>query len=507
MLALLQFDASSRPVIERMLAEGKLPALAELTERGPLTALGRSTPLFVEAGSYVSLYSGREVGDHGIYSAFLWSPEEQRVRFMNVFPTPPATWDALGDAGRRSLVIDPYESWPARNADGLWLLNGWQFRQKLLLHISRPRGAQTRLALRKGRAPALEHLYGRQSGVRLLKQRAGLLGAPGRAADAVEALGSKRPDLIWITFSAAHFAGHYYWDVDRAIDGGVDSVDSEGRRQLAGTLEDAYVAVDQALGRVMRALPAGADVIAFSPIGMGPETSRSDLLPAMLRAVLDGGGTRLEAGAEEDPSAIWKLRARFPLSWRLALARPLPRGVVRNLTAGLQLRGTDWGEVRAFALPGDHSGYVRLNLAGRERDGIVDPADAAGLIDEISAGLASFSDPDGTPTIAAVERVAEQIAGERSAWLPDLVVRWNDRPSAGQTGVTSAQFGDIPRPGVGTGRTGNHNTDAWAVLAPGAASLRELGREPRIIDLPATAAALLGADPTGTAGEPLLQAP
>ena len=81
MLALLQFDASSRPLIQRMLEEGRLPALAELgAARASGPRSGRSSPLFVEAGSYVSLYSGREVGDHGIYSAFLWSATESGRR-------------------------------------------------------------------------------------------------------------------------------------------------------------------------------------------------------------------------------------------------------------------------------------------------------------------------------------------------------------------------------------------------------------------------------------------
>ena len=39
--------------------------------------------------------------------------------------------------------------------------------------------------------------------------------------------------------------------------------------------------------------------------------------------------------------------------------------------ARLELRGLDWGSTRAFAHPAENQGYVRLNLAGRERDGIV----------------------------------------------------------------------------------------------------------------------------------------
>jgi predicted AlkP superfamily phosphohydrolase/phosphomutase len=506
-LALLQFDATSIALIEKMLEEGRLPALAELRQRGSWHRLGRSTPLFVEAGSYVSLYSGSEVGDHGIYSAFQWSANEQRVRFMDAFPPPTAVWDRLSRAGLRSLVIDPYESWPPGETSGLRLLNGWQFKHKLLLRISKPPGAKAALSLRLGRPPPVEQHYGRQSADRLLALRPRLLAAPGRAADAVgHLLSRERFDLVWVTFSAAHFAGHYYWDLSRTTDGRLDGI---ARRELEGTMADAYAAVDAAIGRVVAALPEDADVIVLSPIGMAPEASRSDLLPDMLRAVLEGPpssppGERPAENGAGGGSAIWRLRASLPGRWRGAIARPLPGMAVRELTARLQLRGTDWSRMRAFALPGDHSGYIRLNLRGREREGVVDPSDADALADEISAGLATFRDPDGAPSAEHVHRVAKEIDGDRVGQLPDLVVRWSDRPSAGLPGLSSPEFGDVVRRGVGSGRSGNHTVEAWALVVPGSSRRRDLGREPRLGDVAATAYALSGADASGLSGDSLL---
>ena len=505
MLALLQFDASSRPLVQRMLDEGRLPALAGLLEGGRWHELGRSTPLMVEAGSYVSLYSGDEVGEHGIYSAFQWSAADQRLRFMDHFPVPTAVWDRLSLAGRRSVVIDPYESWPARHTDGLSLLNGWQFKHKLLLGISRPRATKARLALRVGRPPTIEHFYDRQPPSRLDAIRKDLLAGPGRAADAVTDLVRREPiDLIWVTFSAAHYAGHYYWDLSRTVKGDLDDA---RRANLEGTVRQAYEAVDEAIGRIVAAMPPGSPVIAFSPIGMREETTRSDLLPDMLEAVLSG---KRSATAEQNGaagSAIWRLRAAMPGNLRSALARPLPGPAVRDLTSRLHLRGTDWSKTRAFALPGDHAGYVRLNLRGRERDGIVDPGEKDALLDEIAAGLESFRDPDGEPSVASVHRVAAEIDGPRVDQLPDLIARWPDRPSSGLTGVASPTFGEVPRRGVGTGRSGNHDTDAWAIVSPGEARERDLGRSPRITDIPATACAVAGADTAGLAGEPFLDGP
>ena len=504
MLAFLQFDASSIPLLERLLAEGRLPALADLRRRGTWTSLGRPTPLFVEAGSYVTLYSGNAVADHGIYSAFQWSPADQRVRFMDAYPPPPAVWDRLAQVGCRSLVIDPYESWPPTETRGLRMLNGWQFKHKLLLRIGKPPGAQAALSLRLGRPPSIEQTYGSQSAADLLGLRSRLLAAPGRGAAAIERLTrTKAFDLVWITFSAAHFAGHFYWDLSDAP--GIEQLAPHERRELEATLDDAYAAVDAAIGRAVQALPDDADIVVFSPIGMGPDSSRSDLLPDMLRAVL---GERRPADAtgraDQSGSAIWRLRSRVPVRWRRAAARPLPGIAVRDLTARLQLRGTDWSRTSAFTLPGDHAGYIRFNLRGRERDGILDPADADALADEIAAGLATFRDPDGAPSVAAVHRVTDAVEGERIEQLPDLVVEWSVRPTAKLTGVSSSEFGDVARRGVGTGRTGNHNTAAWALVVPGRSRARS-GREPELRDLAATACALTGADASGIGGESLFE--
>ena len=259
---------------------------------------------------------------------------------------------------------------------------------------------------------------------------------------------------------------------------------------------------DEALGRIVEALPEGADVVVCSPIGMGPNTSCPDLLPDLMTAVLgdrnrDGGGSR----------SLWRLRAAVPTGARAAVAAALPGRVALRLTARLELRGTDWSRTRAFALPSDHHGLIRLNLRGRERYGVVDPGDADALCDEIAAGLMTFRDPDGSASIAAVERTADVVApGRRSEQLPDLLVRWSDRPAVGLDRLVSPRFGAVVRQGAGSGRSGNHTDDAWALLVPGSARFREPSRSARVTDLAATAATLLGADASGLPGEPLLEA-
>ena len=89
------------------------------------------------------------------------------------------------------------------------------------------------------------------------------------------------------------------------------------------------------------------------------------------------------------------MRAALPTGLRAWVARVLPNRLTLELTARLEMRGVDWTKTSAFMVPSGDCGYVRLNLRGRERDGIVSPEEVGGLVERIVTGLTTFRDPDG----------------------------------------------------------------------------------------------------------------
>jgi predicted AlkP superfamily phosphohydrolase/phosphomutase len=487
MLAILQFDAPSVSLLDRMVSAGRLPTLARLRSRAAPRPMETSAALF-EGAVYPTLYSGSDVAEHGIYGAFPWDASAQRVQSMLAVPRPETVWERIGRAGRRSLVVDPYTGWRT-DAPGVFL-SGWQFRNRMVLpHESSPRDAHRTLARELGPPPDAQTVFGRLSDETLRDLGTALRAAPARAADVVvHLLPRERFDLVWVTFSGAHLAGHHLWPGENGT----------------GTtiLEEIYVAVDAAIARIWSALPPDADVLVLSPDGMGANTSRSDLLPDMLHAVLAGGAPATSSSAG---GGVWRMRAAVPRSLRGATARVIGDDLARRLVARWHFRSIDWRRTRAFALPGDCAGFVRLNLRDRERDGIVAPADARTVMDEIATGLMTFRDPDGAPAVGAVESLPASVASGRNAHaLPDLIVRWTERPTATLTGVTSARFGTVARNGAGPGLAGNHVEGAWIQVLPGPSRVRDLGRTVRLPDVAATACALLGADAHGLPGSPFL---
>lgn len=496
MIAVIQFDAASARLLERLEGEGRLPNLEALRRQGTRLELETHAKHF-PASAYQDLYRGVEVGEHGLYYPFQWSAEHQRIRLAGQFEAPPPIWDRLGRAGRTTLAIDPYECHRPRDATGE-LYCGWGMRERVVLERwTVPDGADRTPRRRHGRPPDVTEVFGAQTAreKRLLRER--FLRAPTRVADlAVERLRERKFDLAWIVFAAPHLAGHRLWG-DPA-------------------LGEIYEEVDAQLGRVLAALPDGCDVIACSVLGMDVNTSRADLLPGALAAVLAGDkpsrGSFVRNGRTKEPrngegsdsGAIWRLRAALSGRVRAQIAAAMPDRLALELTTRLELRGVDWSTTRAFAHPADNQGYISLNRTGRERGGIVGEAEAPELIAQIRQGLLDFHDPDGEPAVIAVDEISEP--GEAAHRLPDLVVRWRPTSAVGLKSLHSPRFGTVHRQGVGSGRTGNHTDgDAWAILAPRIGHIRPPTRPARVTDIAATVAAVTDTPLQGLSGQPLLE--
>lgn len=174
--------------------------------------------------------------------------------------------------------------------------------------------------------------------------------------------------------------------------------------------------------------------------------------------------------------------------------------------------GIDWSTTAAFNLFADLHGYLRINQAGREVQGIVEPGAAFdNLCRDIAAGLASFVDADtGEPAVSVVARTDQALpSGARRDALPDLVVRWSDTPAAQHRALHSARFGTVPWPTPGRHpkvRSGNHRFQGFLLARgpgfPQGATLPEAD----IVDLAPTILARLDlSPPQDGAGRPLVK--
>ena len=252
---------------------------------------------------------------------------------------------------------------PRAAVDGL-ALSGWQFANRVVLRPwSEPRAARRAAPA----APARTCSAGRR-GVR----RAGRAPPPPTGGNArggaTAGLRSRRFGPAGGTagrvgraaLPSVHLAGHQLWDPAAVVEG----ISARSAGDLQASLRTVVMEADAAVGAIVDALPAGSDIVVFSSLGMAAETSSTDVLGTMLRAIL--GGVVLDEGSA---SGSWRLRASLPASVRGRVASALPDSVATSLAARLELRGMNWSRTRAFAVPSDTNGLVRFNVRGREREG------------------------------------------------------------------------------------------------------------------------------------------
>jgi predicted AlkP superfamily phosphohydrolase/phosphomutase len=117
--------------------------------------------------------------------------------------------------------------------------------------------------------------------------------------------------------------------------------------------------------------------------------------------------------------------AAYDLLMRVGLGG-LKREVVRGQGQGMLKRlflsfdDVDWTETVAYSL--GNVGQVRINLAGREPDGIVRPEMYEPVRDEIISRLATLRDPaTGETVVEAIWRCEEVYAGPQLAQAADIL--------------------------------------------------------------------------------------
>jgi predicted AlkP superfamily phosphohydrolase/phosphomutase len=491
MIAVISLDALSLPRTERLLAEGRMPVLADLRERGSVQPIVDADGLELMHGAiFFTLPTGRRPARHGRFYPFVWDPPSQTV-VPDLRPIDDSIWEAASEAGKRVVVIDAYEGRPAAEINGA-VLSGWQLHNRVTMRrLGEPAQLASELRREFGGSPTLDEVYGRPS-LRMLKRvDKTLAAAPGRVAAAAERLVERvRPDLLWCHLVAAHVGGHMLWDSSQVTGG--RSLEEGG---LENALDRLYELSDAALGRIIEATGDGATLLVICPVGIAPNASRSDLLPGMVDAVLRDGAPAEEAR----PSGLWRLRAAVPTGLRAGVARALPDRLALGLASGLATRGAG-AETPAFAIPGEPVGAVQLNVRGRERDGCVDPTDVDALITRLREGLCGFADrPGGRPSVKAVHEARAAVGeGSLADRFPDLLVEWNPESATAVDAAVSPVHGVVRRPGGAggaTGRSANHvSGEGWVLTVPGTGAAIEGDGGWRHVDIAPSVAALLGVD-------------
>jgi predicted AlkP superfamily phosphohydrolase/phosphomutase len=491
---MLGIDAAEPRLIERWIADGTLPTLRRLREHGVYGRLDSSAG-DLGGSPWPTFYTSQSPADHGFYSYLAWRPDAM----MSARPTSeylPLTpfWRPLSRQGPRVVAVDIPLTYEPEPFDGVEVSN-WATHDAIVGSVTHPPELLEQIRRELGPPPRQNEEYGllpidELFGIR--DQQLALIA--GVESLALRLMRQERWDLFLTAFSSCHRAGHKLWDEtgatgDQTADAGI---------RLADALREVYVRVDAAIGRLIDAAGEGVSVIVFSLHGMGENTTRADLLPEMLRRVLSGGPPADAAVGR--PGLLKRVRELVPNRWRHGVKQRLPLALQDRLTAFWRVGRVDWSTTKAFCLVADLQGYIRLNVRGREAEGVVAPGEEYDrLCAEIAEGLSTFVDAGtGAPVVLEVSRADRMYAGgARRDLLPDLVVQWARTPRAPAGAIRSPRYGEIEQPIPGKnpdGRSGNHRPHGFVLAAGPEIGHRELGQA-HIMDLAPTVYELFGLEP------------
>ena len=510
-VAAIILDATDAALIEQGIAEGWLPNLARLRQRGGYGRLETDTGV-INATAWPSFLTGQNAGDHGAWNFLAWDPQS-----MTHVPCSPERqnyepfWRDLCRRGHRCVALDVPRTYPPAEPFAGVELSPWGAHYRLTDPYSNPPDFLPWVNKTIGKEPLGNEPGGHLTAPMLLAELDRVIKTTRVQAElGVRALRRESCELFILAFSGPHRAGHVLWDSA----GLAVAPTADERDHVESALRETYIETDKALGRVLEELGDGEDTVTlvFSLHGMGPNTSLADLLPNMLDCVLNE--TRAEPGQDGDApptrGLLHKVRNAIPPPFRQAVKNHLPKSLQHRLTVFWRQPDIDWSQTQAVALIDDLQGFIRINLKGRESRGIVEPGAAYDeLCARITDGLLTFEHSDtGEPAVAAVQRADALFpGGERLGELPDLIVQWSERPAKDTVGVSSERYGTIgwPTPGrVPDGRSGHHRHRAWlAAVGPGIEAHSDLPPG-HTLDLPPTLYALLGArPPQHMAGSPI----
>ena len=491
-VVMIGLDAAEFSLIERWMDEGVLPNLAALRDRGTCGRL-KSTAEWLVGSPWPSFYTGTTPDRHGMYHYLVWRPEKMmHVRASAAWLPLKPFWRDVARAGRRVIALDIPLVCEPESFPGLEI-SGWATYEILHAPASHPKDLLGQIERQFGK-PRFDregtHLL---SADQLLEVRDQCVQASASVGEAAAALMTREPwDLFMLCFAATHRAGHQLWDRTNMAGDPTPAQAAE----LRDALKAVYLATDAAIGRLLEAAGPEATVIVFALHGMGVNVSRSDVMREMLARVL--AERRVDDGPAVRPRLVDRLRALVPVEWRTKIKMGLPLALQDWLTQFWRTSGIDWKRTRAFSVFGDLDGYVRVNLRGREPEGIVEPGeDYRALLARIEEGLLSFVDADsGERVVGAIIRATDLYPKTEAIHrtIPDLMIRWAPSPAAKHRRIVSPMFGaiDWPMPGRHPqARSGNHRPTGFMIAAGDGIAAGTAIQGAHILDLAPTVYALM----------------
>ena len=416
-------DAAESTLVRRMIEQNELPALASLLAEGRWLEV--RSPSSIGSGCvWPTFLTGEEPTAHGIYSEWKWMPEKMKLRRYEGHHLTPF-WKSLTQQGVSIGVFDVPFAPPVGITRGFEVCEWWahdstaaglragpdEIRSLVEKSPPHPLSANRFFTVTPESKDDIEKLAG-----------ACCAGARLRGSLARRLILETNPHLSVVVFPEVHHAGHQLWHTiarDHPLYEGLDNVAA-----VKPVLKDVHRAIDEQIGELIKS-NAGT-VMVFALHGMRPALGFPAFLDPFLceRGFSQLATWRSQSWSTRALSGFAAIKRTTPAPLKKLYYKMTPPSATYRLARPTMLPAYDWQNTRAFSLPTDQYGWIRVNLMGRESAGVVPSGEYEKLCSELIEMLSTLTSATGEQLVEDVTRTAANPESARVNPLPDLVVHW-----------------------------------------------------------------------------------
>jgi hypothetical protein len=156
-----------------------------------------------------------------------------------------------------------------------------------------------------------------------------------------------------------------------------------------------------------------------------------------------------------------RIKRRSPARLKRLYYQIAPATTTHRLARPTMLPLYDWSQTRAFVLPSDQHGWIRINLMGRESRGIVPAEDYQDICAGLEKRLRDLKSESGAPLVREITRTADRVEDALSQRIPDIVIHWTDAVFESPLRIGGSS---IAVEAIGRKYVGQHSPDGFCIL-------------------------------------------
>lgn len=418
-LVVFFLDAADIDFCEKFMNAGLMPNLKRFRDNS-LFATVQDPDSIVELGTYNVVFTGKSREEIGYYEFRQLVPGTYKIAHDvegGDFEGE-QFWEKLKGTGKKVCILDVFDSKLVPDLEGVqvfnWSVNNMKRATKvvpstLLNEIPELKTQQ----LFNQISPATE-----KQSLQLLQD---LLTRLDKKVEVyAEILKKDAFDFIAIGFGELHCAGHQFFDY---LEWNKADLTSTQKKRLAGAMEEIFSKFDACLGELLKLVPPHSNKVIMSQtgnFGVYPIESLNEQLCVKL------GYQKLNS-ENQSLSLKTKFKNLLPISTRIKLSRLIFTKKQRDEILSKQFETqTNWKETKVFSIPTMFHTFLRVNLKGREPDGIVLESEYEALVNKICNELSLLTDKkSGKPVYDKIIKVKGVFSEIIPYKLPDIIASLN----------------------------------------------------------------------------------